>query len=73
MLMMLRLSGYTIFNCNKVRLGGQQSNIGLTIGMIRLSGYTIFNCIGVGLGGRLSNIEIDEGNASAQMVYNIQW
>ena len=41
--------------------------------MIRLSGYTIFNCIGVGLGRRLSNIEIDEGNALAQTVYNIQW
>ena len=71
--MMLRLSGYTIFNCNKVGLGRQQSNTGLIIGMIRLSGYTIFNCIGVGLGGWLSNIEIDEGIASAQTVYNIQW
>ena len=54
--MMLRLSGYTTFNCDGAELGGWRSNIRLTLMMLRLSGYTIFNCNKVGLGGQESNI-----------------
>ena len=43
---------YTIFNGDGVRLGGQLSNIGLTLRVLRLSGDTIINSDGVGLGGQ---------------------
>ena len=53
---MLKRSGYTIFNCIEVALGGQLSDIELKRVMRRPRRYSIFNGEGVSLGRRLSNI-----------------